>query len=213
LFVSAFDLDCTLLKKNSSFEFCKYLYKNNVLSSFSMLYACVYYIWHTCFGLSLERLHSKVFESFLQGLSMEMLSRQVTSFVNLTWKDLVYFPAWERLKSAQHKGHFTLILSSSPSFLVRVLAEKFQVDDWKASEYLVDAEQKLSCVDSILLGNGKALALQRTCASLHIPTTQSIAYSDSILDLCFLQAAGLAVVVNPDSHLQKLSSSLSWEQI
>ena len=211
--LSAFDLDHTLLRKNSSFEFCKYLYRQGVLSFFSLICSFIYYIRHTYLGLSLDQLHHKVFKKLLFGLPMRMLLDHAAVFVERNWQDLVYFPSWEKLRSAQHRGHITIILSNSPSFLVRILAEKFQVDDWKGSEYLVDSEQKLSQIGHILQGRDKALLLQQISSAKGICLKKTTAYSDSILDLCFLHAAGSAVVVNPDQKLKKVSHAFCWEEI
>lgn len=211
--LSAFDLDFTLLRKNSSFEFCKYLHKNNVLSLFSLLCSFGYYVRHTYLGLPLDHLHRLVFKRLLLGLSMDVLLRHAVAFVDQNFEELVYFPAWERLRSAQHQGHYTVILSNSPGFLVRIIAEKFQVDDWKASEYLLDKQERLSHIGHILQGDDKALFLKNLSIERGIDPEKTIAYSDSILDLCFLQSAGSAVIVNPDLKLKKISQKFCWEEI
>jgi HAD superfamily hydrolase (TIGR01490 family) len=211
--LSAFDLDCTLLQKNSSFEFCKHLYRKKILSFSALLYSCIYYIRYTYLGLSLTELHQAVFESLLVGLSQKLLAEEALIFAEMHWKSLVYFPAWQRLKSAQHRGDRTIILSNSPDFLVGVFAKKFHVDAWRASEYAVDSKQRLFKIRSILQGDDKACLLREFCLNWNIAHEDSTAYSDSILDIAFLQAAGTAVVVSPDASLQQISREAGWEEI
>lgn len=210
---SVFDLDRTLLSKNSSFEFCKYLYKHRVFSFVLILHSCLYAIRHKYLGLTLEQLHQKVFKHLLQGVSIQTLSFQVASFVQEELENLLYIPAWERLKEAQHLGHFTMILSNSPSFLVSAIAQKLQVDDWRASEYKVDKDCKLCEISSILHGEDKALWVGKIRKDFGIPLECVTAYSDSHLDLPFLQSVGNPVVVNPDSKLKKISKEQNWEEI
>ncbi len=210
---SVFDLDRTLLSKNSSFEFCKYLYKNRIFSFFFVVQSFVYAIRHKYFGLTLEQLHRRVFEKFLRGMSLKVISEYVYSFVERELENLLYLPAFERLRRAQHEGQFTMILSNSPGFLVGAIASKLQVDDWRASEYKVDKDQKLCEIALILHGEAKAFWVHAMSLYLGIQKQDITAYSDSHLDLPFLEAAGAAVVVNPDRILKKISEEKNWEEI
>ena len=211
--LSVFDLDHTLLKKNSSVEFCKYLYKKKKLSFFSVLHSFLYYIRHVYLTLSLEDLHRKIFKKLLCGMRLADLEQDAVLFGETYLEKLLYMPAVERLKQAQSLGHFTMILSSSPDFLVKVLAERFQVDEWKASEYQVDEALCLSHVSSILQGEGKALLVQKTAQRLSILKKDITAYSDSHLDLPFLMASGVPVLVTPNKRLKKLSKGFGWKTI
>ena len=210
---SVFDLDKTLLSKNSSFEFCKYLYKKKIFSSSFFLKSIFYSIRYQYFGLTLEKLHHKVFQTLLHGFSFHILSDYVCSFVEKELEGLLYMPALERLKRAQHQGHFTMILSNSPNFLVGAIAHRLQVDDWKASEYKVDKDWRLCQISRILHGKDKALWVDKIRGQLGIPKQWVTAYSDSYLDLPFLRSAGVPVVVNPDSRLKKVSKECNWEEI
>ena len=208
--LSVFDLDHTLLKKNSSVEFCKYLYKKKKLSFFSVLLSLLYYIRHSYLSLSLEDLHRKTFNKLLYKMRLEDLEKEASLFAQRYLDDLIYGPAFKKLKSAQELGHFTMILSSSPGFLVRVLAEKLQVNAWKASEYQIDESGRLSKISCILQGEGKAMVVQDTAKRLSISKKDITAYSDSHLDFPFLMSAGTSVLVNPTNRLKALSKELGW---
>ena len=211
--LSIFDLDHTLLKKNSSVEFCKYLYKKKKLSFFSVFQSSLYYISHVYLLLSLEELHSKIFKKILQGMCLKDLEKEAAIFVRLYLEDLIYLPASEKLKAAQGQGHFTVILSSSPSFLVGVIAREFQVDEWGASEYLADESMCLCRISSVMQGEGKALYVQEVAKRLSILKKDITAYSDSHLDLPLFMASGTAISVNPNSQLRKLSRRFGWQII
>jgi len=134
-------------------------------------------------------------------------------FVDLYIGEMVYFPAFERLRRAQHMGHYTCILSNSPSFLVRFIAVKFGVDGYRSSEYGVDKDQRLCQILKILQGEDKARSVEELLSGLNIQKEVSIAYSDSYLDLPFLLSAGTAVAVNPDRKLTRIAQKMGWEKI
>lgn len=213
MFLSVFDLDKTLLKKNSSVEFCKFLYKKNIISLVQVLFSLFYYIRHCCFGLSLEQLHNKSFKKILFGFSLPFLQEQVESFLEKELSNLLYLPALNALYLAKQSGHSTYILSSSPQFLVCAIAQKLQVHNSKSSEYLVDKHGRLCQIAIVLDGEGKSAFVEQFREKNAIAKENVTAYSDSYLDLPFLLSAGSVVVVNPDSRLKRLSKKLGWRQI
>lgn len=58
------------------------------------------------------------------------LDKHVESFLHRDFASLVYSPVEEKLNEAKEGGDFTVLLSSSPDFLVGPIAKKFGVDDW-----------------------------------------------------------------------------------
>jgi len=208
--LSVFDLDHTLVKGNCSFSFCLYLVSKNVLPAYSLLYALYYYVRHHIFGLSLEKLHNHIFQLLLRGRSLPQLEEHVELFVDTYLDKAINASTLLRLRLAQHLGHYTLILSNSPSFLVAAFAKCLGVDDWKATRYGVDQEKNLSHIDFILQGKEKADYVNELACRLHISKEDVTAYSDSYLDLPFLLTAGTPVVVNPDRKLRKYSESHDW---
>ncbi len=149
----------------------------------------------------------------LYGMSMPLLTKHAEDFIDLYLEKILYFPAWEKLKWAQHRGHFTCIVSNSPSFLVRIIAKKFHVDAWEASEYLVDKDQRLCQIQKILQGKEKACYVEELTRRLGVSKEKSTGYSDSYLDLPFLHSVGQAIVVNPDRKLKQIADQLKWEEI
>jgi phosphatidylglycerophosphatase C len=160
--------------------------------------------------MSLSDLHQKVFDRFLRGRSLEALEVHVESFVEEYLSKSLYMPAVECLKRAQHLGHYTLILSNSPSFLVKAVSQFLGVHEWKATEYAVDQERKLCNISSIMQGEDKAKWLEKVARRLKVHKDAVTAYSDSHLDLPFLRAAGRAIAVNPNRKLRQYSRKHQW---
>ncbi len=211
--LSVFDLDHTLVKGNSSLNFCLYLVSKNVLPWFSLSYALIYYIRHCCFGLSLERLHTSIFRVLLRGKSLTLLEEHVDDFAACYLEKAVNASTFLRLRLAQHLGDYTVILSNSPGFLVGAFARSLGVDEWRATQYGVDEKKNLSQIDQILQGQDKADYVNKALSRLEIAKKDVTAYSDSYLDLPFLLSAGNPVVVSPDRKLRKYSCLNQWTVI
>ncbi len=163
--------------------------------------------------MSLSELHEKIFHRLLKGRYLKTLEAHVELFVEEYVARALYMPAVSCLRRAQHLGDYTLILSNSPSFLVKAVAQFLGVHEWKATEYAVDNELRLSNISSIMQGEDKAEWLIKVAGRLKVARDAITAYSDSYHDLPFLRAAGCAVAVNPDRKLRKCSLKYRWHVI
>lgn len=199
--IAAFDLDRTLLVGNSSLFFCRYLRKCGILSHFDLFYCSILYFFHFFFGLSLWTMQSRVFDRLFKGKSVVELSFYLAPFLQtLEW----YEPALSRLKSLREQGRKICILSSSPRFLVEPIAQMIGVSEVVATDYSVDSEGRLSAISELVDGEKKRQALLAI-------GKESIAFSDSHVDLPFLEAASQVVVVNPTRHLLRIAKQRNWE--
>lgn len=134
-------------------------------------------------------------------------------FLSQYFDDLIYQPAMEQLKRAQKEGHLTVILSSSPDFLVEPIAQRLGVNLWKSTQYAIDKDGLFCKIAELMLGEDKACfitSLQMQKGSLRQDVS---AYSDSYLDLPFLLAAGTAIGVNPDRKLRAICHTKHWRVI
>ncbi len=209
--ISAFDLDHTLVSSNSSLLFYRYLITKGFYRPLSILRTLFYSIRHHYFNLSLTDLHILAFDEFLKGAPLKLVQEEVTQFLKKDFYRFLYYPTFSRLRRAQHAGHHTVILSNGPSFIVGPIAEYLEVNEWRSSHYGVDEEGNFDKVESILLGQDKANYIKKLIEKLKTKAQEVTAYSDSDLDLPFLEAAGTPVAVRPNSKLRKISEQNAWE--
>lgn len=209
--LTVFDLDHTLLTSNSSFRFGFYLYQQKFFP-FSKLMACLSdYLRHKWFKMPIDQLHNKTFERLFKGCALSAIQDHVDQFLDLHLHDMLYHPVIQRLKEAQVRGDYTLILSSSPDFLVGAIADRLAVKEWKASHYQADHLGHLVRIAHVLEGQDKANYVHALAAQLHLPLTAMTVYSDSYLDLPILNIAGQAIGVSPDAHLKRICQQNGWE--
>lgn len=205
-----FDLDHTLLRRNSSFSFGLYLYNKKLISCLTLAKLYCFYILHKFDRIGIEELHQRGFNCLFAGKQVSDFKTVVEDFLDENLESLKNTPALIRFNEAKRRGDHVVILSSSPDFLVEAFARKFQVDFWRATEYLVEegAWTKLGCV---MEGGTKALHVSELSEKLSVPLHQTIGYSDSHLDLLFLEKVGKPVAVNPTRSLLRIAKKRNWE--
>jgi len=209
--MSLFDLDHTLLKENSSFSFGAYLYREGFFNTLKMLKLASVYALHKLGLLSLASLHKKIFQKLFHEKSASQFQRLVDDFLDKSFHELLHMPAVDCLIKAQQRGDFIAILSNSPDFLVAKIANRLNVHFWKASIYSLDDKGNFSHISAFLEGKEKAIWMKKQALKFDILDVNISAYSDSILDLPFLEAAGEAIGVNPDKRLRKLCLRKGWK--
>lgn len=210
-YLAVFDLDHTLLSANSSFHFVAFLYRRGVISTWCVLEVLSAYLRHKWFGLSMLSLHRKTFPCLFQGKNKREISALASEFCHAYLKDLISLPVVSRLKEALEAGHESIILSSSPAFLVKAIAEHLDVTHWRATEFAENAAGEYTSLDSVFEGQDKADYLSYLMRERSLPSSAVTVYSDSALDLPLLKLAGRAVCVRPDRTLRRVGKKLGWE--
>ena len=207
-----FDLDHTLMKENTSYLFGWFLYKKGFFSSYRLLRSLSNYMLYKCGILGIPKLHEKVFAAIFYGKSLRLIKKYLEEFLSDEFFTLLEPKVLQRLEIAKFNQEYTAILSSSPDFLVKPIAEKLGVPFWVASHYIPDAHGIL-CDVKVFSGKDKVHALQKLQEDLSIHSSQVTVFSDSIYDLPLLRSAGNAVVVRPNLFLKRLALGYGWEII
>jgi phosphoserine phosphatase len=208
--LAIFDLDHTLLTINSSFHYYLCLFRMGVFAPSSLFFALFWALHYRFCRLPPQDLHQKIFQKFLKNLPFSSLS-QPAIFFSLELERFLYEPLVHLLKETKKRGHYTLLLSASPTFLLAPLAKSLGFDEWKGSEYELDNEDRLANIASLMSGEEKreyALTLsKRLCVN-----KENIAvYTDSHWDLPLLEISGNPVAVHPDGQLKAICKKRGWK--
>jgi HAD superfamily hydrolase (TIGR01490 family) len=208
--ISAFDLDGTLLRVNSSYAFAKFLRKHSQISRITFAQILYHSIKHHFNFLSMEDLHLLAFNLLFLGKSEAYINIWVKRFLADHLDEMLDPTITALLKDAQESGQLTGIFSSSPNFLVEPIAEHFLVDRILATQYKVDKDGKFCKIDSIVLGKNKADYLRVICREIGCARSGVTAYSDSHHDIEFLMASGNPVGVKPNTKLRSHCKKNGW---
>ena len=204
--VCVFDLDHTLVRVNSSFHFGLYLYRKKVISLKQALLLGLIYFRHKFLGMGVKKLHQEIFSRLFLGKKASLFQELLEDFLDTSLDDIVYVPGYRRLIEAQKMGHTTMIVSSSPGFIVEGIAYRFTVDSWRATKYKTE-RGLFTSVAQVVTGSEKAKVVQELQQSFD----EVWGFSDSILDLPFLEAVTRPFVVKPDSKLRRHAKREKWE--
>lgn len=210
--ISAFDLDRTLVGVTTCALFFKKLIKIGFYSKTSVARALWYQTLHQYFDLPLEALHKKLFEHFILGHSSLELQLLAYDFIHQHIEKLLYPPTLLRLRYAQHMGHYTVILSNSPDFIVQPVAKILGCDDYRATRYKAVDGYYVS-IEEIMECDNKAKHLDQLLKKFNLGMQDVTTYSDSILDLPFLMKSTAPVAVNPDRKLKTIFLEHGWDII
>ncbi|MEC7840475.1 MAG: HAD-IB family hydrolase [Chlamydiota bacterium] len=212
--ISFFDLDHTLLNDNCSFRFGKFLYQQKLLSLKSTLSLLLIYFFHKLGFLSIYQVHEKSFKILFSGKSKKHYAKLAESFVSLEFEHLINSEICSLMRNLQSSGHHTVILSSSPTFLVEEFAKLMYVNDVFGTNYQTCERGKLySGIELVLEADEKAIKVKTFAQKLSVPLSSTYGYSDSHLDIPFLQAVGHPCAVNPTKKLRKYSIDQNWNII
>ena len=163
--------------------------------------------------MSVEELHHRAFNKLLNGLSMDVLEKDVDLLISQLLPSAIYLPAYHELLEAQKRGDHIALMSSSPDFLVKKFAAYFKIDGWEATSYGVDKENCLCKIAKLMVGTQKERCLLELQQELGIPKSQVIVYTDSDDDIPLLLQAGQAVAVMPNKKLKRAAELHHWRII
>jgi HAD superfamily phosphoserine phosphatase-like hydrolase len=208
--IVVFDLDHTLIKKNSSYAFGKFLYQKRFFSSVLMLKLCAFYGLYQCKCVSLANLHNFIFKHLFKDHFLADFQNEAENFLNIHLHHLLDPLMQEKLDLAL-KNNYVVLLSSSPDFLVKKIAAKLSIPYAIGSSYTIDIERRFQSLAEIIDGRKKAIKIQNLSEELRVPRESIIAYSDSWVDIPLLSFVGIPIAVNPDRELQRKSLNKGWE--
>ena len=203
----AVDVDGTLTHSNVSFAFGRFLYSKGAISFFQAFMSALYYGAHSIGLLSVDRLHRLIFRTLFLGRKKELMEAVVDEFFELYGEQLIREQIREEVLSLRNHGAKIAILSSSPDFLVKGIARTLSIEEWYATEYVVDERGCFSSIGRVVTGSVKAQIVRdvkkRDGCSV-------MAMTDSMLDGPLLEEAESVVAVFPDRRLKRLAKKRGW---
>ena len=201
--LGVFDLDGTLFSKSLPLLFGKWLFFKGHIPLSGLLKLIKFIFLYRLLSSRKELFQEKVsalLETYFPDRRLIALSRQ---FLQKALPSLLNKKVFRYLKKLQKAKVRTLLLSSSPDFLVQIVAKKLKISMWKGGSYqkgslvLLDGWRKKEFLDVYLRKEG-------------ISPREVLAMADSEVDLPLLSSVGLPIVVNPEKSLRRISEERNW---
>jgi HAD superfamily phosphoserine phosphatase-like hydrolase len=202
-----FDLDKTLSRANISVAFGRALYRKGYFSALSTLLFAFCYALNLFYLLPLHALHKISFWLLFYHKRQNELIPYVEEFLKTDLTPLLRKEMIEELEAKKRCG-VVWIVSSSPDFLVRRVAERLQVTNVIATTYALDSMGRFSHCQEIIDGHHKLVAITKIAS----PEEMTF-YSDSAEDLPLLERVTHPIAVFPDRRLKKIAQKNGWKII
>lgn len=118
--------------------------------------------------------------------------------------DKVYKFSKNRIKWHKKMNHKIIIISGSPDFLVKKMANKLGINDYMATEYTIKDGQYTGKKIPMWDSESKNKAIQQYCQKYNIDLENSYSYGDTSGDFSMLLNVGHPFAINPAKRLLML---------
>ena len=210
-----FDLDNTLIKGDSDYQWGNYLVENNYVDSKS------YKEKNDIFYKKYKNgtLCPKEFALFsyepLKRYDYKILTSMREKFFNEKIKPLILPKAIDLIKSHKKNNDILAIVTSTNSFISKISADFFQIDNLLASEpEFISNKFTGKLHGEPCYQEGKVLKVKEWIKNNNYNNFEEIYfYTDSHNDVKLMEFCTKPIAVDPDSILRELSIKNNWEII
>ncbi len=209
-----FDLDRTVIAKDTMAAFGGPLRRGGLLRRRSLIelgFAQVIYLILGSTEQRLERIRQVVLK-VTRGWARADVDAIVADALETVVDPIIYDEAMDLIDEHRQAGRRVVIVSASPSELVRPLGRHLGVEDVIASEAAIDENGRYTGeLAFFCTGREKADAVRLFATRDQIDLERSYAYSDAFTDVPMLELVGHPVAVNPDRALARVATERGWE--
>jgi HAD superfamily hydrolase (TIGR01490 family) len=206
-----FDVDGTLLTKNSGPLYTRWLYKQGLINRRDLLSSAYYMLQYKFDWLDAMTVYTKI-AARTQGETEAMHKERGLRFFDEVLSKIIRDPLVQVLEKHREKGAVIAILTASTPPLITPLAESLKVKHVLCSRFEVD-EQGLytGALDGEpCFGIGKVNNARRFCEEQSLSFEDAFAYADSMTDRPLLEVVKNPRVVDPDTLLRRLAKRKNW---
>ncbi len=203
--VAFFDIDGTLTRTSLMIDHFLRLVKNDVIEEHTWIneikplyddYNKRYVDYDNYLGVV-----AGVYMETLKGVKYDFIDYIAQQVIKHN-ADIVYTYTRSQIKWHLERGHLVFFISGSPNFLVKHIAKKYNVTDFRGSIYTVD-ENNVFTGEYIKMWDSKSKKeMMGVFDRLYgIDFEKSYAYGDTNGDISMLESVGHPVAINPTHTL------------
>jgi HAD superfamily hydrolase (TIGR01490 family) len=149
---------------------------------------------------------------YLSGKSVSDMEQLAATYVAEDVVPRISHQALAKLEQHRAAGHFLVILTGCPDFLMAHLGPHLKADVIVCGRLERRGGRFTGATfPPYPYGTGKRLLLDQLVATHHIDPAQSCAYADQLSDLEVLSAVRYPAVVNPGRRLARIAKARGWD--
>jgi HAD superfamily hydrolase (TIGR01490 family) len=207
-----FDLDHTLISRATPLALATTFRRHGLLRRRDMVRAAAWHLIFMARGLGEEAVRKAACDGMvlLKGIPVAEIEAMLGDAMERVLCPLVYAEPLDLLDEHRERGEPAYVLSASLHEIVEHIALELGFEGAVGSTCEI--------VDGVYTGKAlvpcygrlKAEAMRGLADRDGIDLARSTAYSDSHIDLAFLEAVGHPVAVNPDRKLRAIAAERGW---
>ncbi len=208
-----FDMDHTLTWKNSGLTAVQFARKQGMVPlGFLLLGICKIGLYRLSL-LNIDDWYERNM-GLLAGLSMQ----DIEAFSRAWFEDMVrktiYREAVALIREHRMQGHRVVVISNSPPFFVRPLADALGIGEIITSRVeILDGRLTGRLLKPLCYGRGKRDYAVHWSAEQGVDLSRSYFYTDSFYDIDLLHEVGFPVATNPDRKLLREARKNAWKVV
>ncbi len=202
-----FDIDGTLYRDSLMIEHFKRLIKYEVIDpiTWHIVVRGAFHDWDMRQG-NYDNYLTQVAKIYLQ--TMKGLNKDYMDYISdqiiCSKGDRVYRFTRDRINWHKSQGHIVIFISGSPDYLVSKMARKYEVADYRGTEYKIDENNNFTGEIVQMWDSGsKHVAIMEFVEKYDIYMQNSYAYGDTMGDYSMLKLVGNPIAINPTKELLK----------
>ena len=199
-----FDIDGTIYRDSLMIEHFKKLIKYEVIDEKAWVDNTrdIFNIWDKRQGNYDDYLLNlcDLYVESLIGLDKSAIDFAAEQVIKLK-AERVYTYTRSRIKWHLKNGHKVIFISGSPDFLVKKMAEKYNVTDYRGSEYVFENDKFTGKVIPMWDSESKNKAIDDLIEKYDVDLEKSYAYGDTNGDINMLRRVGNPIAINPTKEL------------
>ncbi|MGD0209687.1 MAG: HAD family hydrolase [Desulfomonilia bacterium] len=206
-----FDMDHTITWKNSGLSSVQYARKHEMVPLGFLLLGILKIGLYRLSLLNIEEWYERNMR-LLSGLSLADMDRFSQGWFEAAIRKSIYREAVELVRQHQIKGHRLVIISNSPPFFVKPLADALDINEIITSKVeMKDGILTGKLIKPLCYGKGKKEYAFNWANEENIDLSQSYFYTDSFYDIDLLYEVGFPVATNPDRKLRQAALKNNWK--
>ncbi len=206
-----FDMDHTITWKNSGLSSVQYARTQGMVPLGFLLLEILKIGLYRLSLMNIEGWYERNM-GLLAGLSLKDMERFSQAWFHAMVHKSIYRQAHELILDHAMKKHRLIIISNSPPFFVKPLADALGISDIITSRVEVQDDILTGrLIKPLCYGKGKKEYALRWARDHDVDLMQSYFYTDSIYDIDLLHEVGFPVAVNPDRKLRKAARLNNWK--
>ncbi len=206
-----FDMDRTLVRKETASLYVRYLRDIGEASTFDLLKTLYWVAQYTVGLLDAEKIAEKALEP-LAGTHESVLTARCNDWFGKYVEPHIADAGRHAVKKHQQAGDVCAIVTGATKYVARPLALRLEIEHVVGTELEIDTLGRFTgrAERPLCLGVGKVRRAEALAARLGFVLEESTFYSDSVTDMPLLERVAEPVVVNPDPRLERAARRRGW---